>query len=253
MSTERELHILHLYPVEMSTYGDTGNILALVSRARAHGFVPRVDRLTADCTELPEQVDVVVGGGGQDSGQLRIEAALGRLADRFRALTEDGAPMLLICGMYQLFGNSYVTGEGTTMRGIGVLDVDTKAGVGRRSDDICVDSPEFGRLLGYENHSGITVLGEGTPALGTVVYGSGNGSEDGTEGARFHNLIGTYIHGPILPKNPAVTDWLIRTAAQRRYGVLPDPVPVPEYTEGARAQAWEQLVRAHPEFRMNRH
>lgn len=235
-STGRPLHILHLYPEEMSIYGDTGNVITLTARIRDHGFEPVVDRLTTASRSLPEVVDLVLGGGGQDSGQSRIDSSLQGFGPALRALADDGAPMLLVCGMYQLFGREYVTGTGAAVHGIGVLDVATRAGAGRRSNDILVSSPEFGELVGYENHSGLTELGAGARPLGTVEFGSGNG-DSGFEGVRYRNLIGTYIHGPLLPKNPAVADWMIERAIRRRYGIDVDRPPVPRYTQEARRAA----------------
>lgn len=236
MTDPRPLHILHLYPDEMSVYGDTGNVLALCARTRDHGFEPVVDRLTTASEALPTDVDLIIGGGGQDSGQSRIGTSLQGFGPALQDLVEDDVPVLLVCGMYQLFGRDYVTGAGTTVPGIGILDVVTRAGTGRRSNDILVTSPEFGELVGYENHSGLTVLGPRARPLGEVRFGSGNG-DSGQEGVRYRNVVGTYIHGPLLPKNPAVADWMIEQAIRRRYGVDAGRPPVPRYTEDARRAA----------------
>lgn len=213
----RELVIVSLYPRDMNIYGDRGNVLALTRRARAHGFAPRVVEVNPG-DPLPDRVDIVIGGGGQDSGQLRVARDLQGRADAVRALAEGGTPMLLICGLYQLFGHRFVTSTGEELTGIGVLDVETRGGDTRMIGNIVLDSEEFGEVVGYENHSGDTVLGPGSRPLGRVSQGAGNNPRDGVEGARTGNVIGSYLHGSLLPKNPAISDFLVGEAARRRYG-----------------------------------
>jgi CobQ-like glutamine amidotransferase family enzyme len=118
------IHLVHLYPREMSIYGDLGNTRALAARIRRHGYSPVVHQHHPG-SPFPEQAHLVVGGGGQDSGQVRVEADLDHIADRLRGLAADGTPMLMICGMYQLFGNAYITVEGKRLPGLGILDVTT--------------------------------------------------------------------------------------------------------------------------------
>lgn len=214
---ERELVIVSLYPRDMNIYGDRGNVLALARRARAHGFSPRVVEVNAG-DPLPERVDIMIGGGGQDSGQGRVAVDLRQRAEAIRALAADGTPMLMICGLYQLFGHRFLTHEGEELTGIGVLDVETRGGSERMIGNIVVQSDEFGEVIGFENHSGDTVLGPGSAPLGRVTQGAGNNPRDGLEGARTGNVLGSYLHGSLLPKNPAISDFLIAEAARRRYG-----------------------------------
>ncbi|MGW9022137.1 type 1 glutamine amidotransferase [Leucobacter chromiiresistens] len=219
---ERELVIVSLYPRDMNIYGDRGNVLSLARRTAAHGFAPRiVDVNPGDA--LPETVDIVIGGGGQDSGQGRVALDLAQRADGIRALAEDGVPMLMICGLYQLFGHRFVTHAGDELTGIGVLDVETLGGTERMIGNVVLDTDAFGEVIGYENHSGSTRLGPGSAPLGRVVQGAGNAPDAGVEGARTANVIGSYLHGSLLPKNPAISDFLIGKAARRRYGSF-DPV-----------------------------
>lgn len=235
MSTN-ELVILSLYPRDMNIYGDHGNVLALTRRARAHGFAPKVVDLHPGGA-MPEQIDIVIGGGGQDSGQSRVAADLFARAEAIRTLATAGTPMLVICGLYQLFGHRFITHTGETLTGIGVLDVETRGGDTRMIGNIIVDSEDFGEIIGYENHSGDTVLGPGSRALGRVTQGAGNNPRDGLEGARTGNVIGSYLHGSLLPKNPAITDFLIGEAARRRYGAF-EPRALDDVTvERARAAA----------------
>ena len=229
-----ELVIVSLYPRDMNIYGDRGNVLSLARRARAHGYAPRVVEVNPG-DPLPEHVDIVIGGGGQDSGQGRVARDLFARADEIRGLADGGTPMLMICGLYQLFGHRFVTHEGAELTGIGVLDVETRGGTERMIGNIVLDAPGFGEIIGYENHSGNTTLGPGSQPLGRVLQGAGNNPDDGVEGARTGNVIGSYLHGSLLPKNPAISDFLIATAAERRYG---------SFAPAAPADGGESVVRA---------
>jgi lipid II isoglutaminyl synthase (glutamine-hydrolysing) len=210
------VHIVHLYPREMSIYGDLGNTRTLAARVRRHGYTPHVHQHHPG-GEFPEQAHLVVGGGGQDSGQVRVEADLERIGDRLRALAEQATPMLMICGMYQLLGNAFITVDGTRLPGLGILDVTTQGNTKRMIGPVVLDT-EFGKVVGYENHSGSTTLGAGQAAFGTVRAGYGNNGTDQTEGARSRNVFGSYLHGPILPANPVFADALIAMAAERATG-----------------------------------
>lgn len=231
-----ELVIVSLYPRDMNIYGDRGNVLSLVRRARAHGFAPRLVEVNPG-DPMPEHVDIIIGGGGQDSGQGRVADDLQHRADELRDLASNGVPMLMICGLFQLFGHRFVTQTGAELKGIGVLDVETRGGDERMIGNIVLHSDEFGEIIGYENHSGNTKLGPGSQPLGRVLQGSGNNPEDGTEGARTGNVIGSYLHGALLPKNPAISDFLIGAAAERRYGSFSPSAEIPEAVERARASA----------------
>ncbi|GAA3621368.1 glutamine amidotransferase [Marihabitans asiaticum] len=211
-----EIHLVHLYPREMSIYGDLGNTRCLAARIRRHGYVPVVHQHHPGA-ELPAQVDLVVGGGGQDSGQVTVEDDLERIGDRLRELAAAGTPMLMICGMYQLFGNAFVTVEGKSLPGLGILDVTTHGNEKRMIGPVVL-STDVGDVVGYENHSGSTTLGAGQAPFGRVRHGLGNNGTDGTEGARSGHVIGSYLHGPILPANPALADTLIGWAAEQATG-----------------------------------
>ncbi len=212
------IKIAHLYPREMNIYGDMGNIITLVKRLEWRGYKAEVLPVEAGEPFDFTQVDMVFGGGGQDSGQLVVGADLVTRGQVLREAAAAGMPMLVICGLYQLFGREFVTGSGTTIPGIGIFAAVTKAGQVRMIGNIVVRS-EYGRLVGFENHSGQTILDRDQPALGKVEKGCGNDPRSGAEGAVSHAVIGTYLHGPVLPKNPALADFLILTALKRRYGV----------------------------------
>lgn len=237
---DRELVVVSLYPRDMNIYGDRGNVLALMRRARAHGFAPRLVEVNPG-DPLPERVDILLGGGGQDSGQGRVAPDLLTKGEQLRALAAEGVPMLVICGLYQLFGHRFITHTGDELTGIGVLDVETRGGDTRMIGNILVESDEFGEIVGYENHSGDTVLGAGSQPLGRVVRGAGNNPRDGVEGARSHQVIGSYLHGSLLPKNPQISDALIAAAARRRYGSF-----VPRAGDDPTAQRAREAAKRRP-------
>jgi CobQ-like glutamine amidotransferase family enzyme len=209
------LTIAHLYPGEMNIYGDMGNVIALTRRLEWRGFevvvLPVEPAITVDWSA----VDIVFGGGGQDSGQLRIGGDLVKRGDALREAAADGMPMLLVCGLYQLFGHSFVTESGAEIPGIGVFDATTRASSVRMIGNVVLES-ELGPLVGFENHSGQTALAKGQTPLGRVVKGYGNNERSRYEGAITNEAIGTYLHGPVLPKNPALADGLILAALKRR-------------------------------------
>jgi CobQ-like glutamine amidotransferase family enzyme len=214
------LRIWHLYPQDMNIYGDRGNVIALEQRARWRGL--DVEVRTADVGEQlePDEIDLVFAGGGQDDQQLGVARDLqGKKGEQLRELAEDDTPMLLVCGTYQLFGHYFRTGTGDELRGIGLLDAHTLAGKRRLIGDALVES-EIGlspsTLVGFENHSGQTFLGSGCRRLARAVVAGGNNGQDGGEGAVYRQVHGTYLHGPVLPKNPWLTDRLIEAALRRR-------------------------------------
>lgn len=216
------LTILQLYPSEMNIYGDWGNVLTLKKRAEWHGFEPHV--LTYEAGQAFPEADIIVGGGGQDSGQTAVIDDLQKIAPHLRRLAEAGTPMLMICGLYQLFGHYFRTADGTELKGIGIFDAHTIAGPSRLIGNIVTET-ELGTFVGYENHSGLTYVSGETKPFGRVIKGAGNNGEDQSEGARIHNVFGSYLHGSLLPKNPALADELIKQAAIKRYGAF-DPKPI---------------------------
>ena len=214
----RPVDVVSLYPKDMNIYGDWGNVLTVVRRLELYGYEPRLHEYNQG-DEWPGHVDLILGGGGQDNGQKRITKDLFKRADLLRSLAEDGVPILLICGLYQLFGEYFETVDGTRLDGIGVLEAYTVGREHRMIGNLVEQSDEFGTVIGYENHSGQTFIHGDTRRLGTVdAQGMGNNGQDHTEGARIHRVIGTYMHGSLLPKNPAISDYLIKTAVERRYG-----------------------------------
>ena len=213
----KRLRIAHLYPRDMNIYGDVGNVITLRRRLEWRGYAVDVVPVEVGTPFRWEDADIVFGGGGQDSAQLRIADDLSARADDLRRAAGEGLPMLVICGLYQLFGRWFTTFGGQTILGIGIFNATTRAARQRLIGNVVVDS-RFGRLVGFETHSGQTTLEPGQAPLGTVRKGHGNNLRGGDEGAVTREVIGCYLHGPVLPKNPALADHLIAAALIRRYG-----------------------------------
>lgn len=209
------LTLVHLYPREMNIYGDTGNVLVLSRRLAWRGLEATVVPVHVG-DPLPTDADIVLGGGGQDAAQGDIGADFVTRAPELRAMADDGVVFLTICGTYQMLGHEFVTQEGVRIEGTGVLDVTTQGQAKRLIGNNVVDSAFGGRLVGYENHSGLTTLGSGVRPLGSTQAGRGNNGKDRTEGAVRDNVFGTYLHGPVLAKSPGFADELLRRAFARR-------------------------------------
>jgi len=211
------LTIAHLYPREMNIYGDLGNMTAMIKRLQWRGIEARVKSVEVGESFDFDGVDLVFGGGGQDSGQSVIGQDLFDRGSKLRELAASGVPMLAICGTYQLFGRGFSTSDGREIPGIGIFNCDTVASSARMIGNIVVES-RFGTLVGFENHSGQTTLDEGQESLGRVTKGYGNNTVSKQEGSVAFNVVGTYMHGPILPKNPRLADFLLDSALMRKYG-----------------------------------
>lgn len=233
MNEKRSITILQLYPRDMNIYGDWGNTLVLKRRLEWHGYLVKLREHNPGDT-FPIDVDIVVGGGGQDSGQNKISDDLMKIREQLISLAEDYVPMLLVCGLYQQFGHFFKTRDGVTIPGLGLFDIETHGGNERMIGNVVAHSQQFGEIVGYENHSGITTLGPNATPLAQVTRGAGNNNRDRTEGARYRNVIGTYLHGSILPKNPAIADWLIEQAAIRKYDEFRSGVIDDRFAERAR-------------------
>ena len=209
----KKLTIVHLYPQEMNIYGDTGNVLVLAKRLKRRNIDYEVVPVGVGDT-IPSNADLIVSGGGQDAGQLRVQEDLLKKKETLVSMAKDGVVMLVICGTYQLFGHRFVTHDGAEIEGIGIFDMQTIAQEKRLIGNITIDT-QFGQIVGYENHSGLTTLGANQQPFGSVLSGEGNNLSDETEGAIANHVYGTYLHGPILPKNPQFADQLLLQALQR--------------------------------------
>lgn len=219
----------------MNIYGDRGNAIALRYRCEARGITVDVVDVNVGDPFDPGDFDIIIIGGGQDREQRRIADDLGAHGPALKAASDDGMPMLAVCGGYQLFGHRYVDQDGGEIPGIGIFDMETRhpgAAVQRCIGDVVLSTPD-GEVAGFENHGGRTYLADGQAPFGRVIRGYGNNAEDGAEGARTNNTIGTYLHGSLLPKNPALADELILAALRRRYGESVTLAPLDDATEQA--------------------
>lgn len=232
-----ELRLLALYPEQMNIYADRGNILFLRRRCEWRGI--RFSYAAAGPGEGldPREHDLLYLGGGQDRDQRAVAADMvaAKRAALARAV-DDGAVLLAVCGGYQLLGHSYQLG-GERLPGLGLADLETVRGEGERLIGNVAIEADLGdgprTLAGFENHGGRTRLGPGAEPLGRVLAGFGNNGADGTEGVRRDNVIGTYLHGPLLPKNAWLADLLIALALERRRGARPELGPLDDRLETA--------------------
>ena len=219
-----ELRICHLYPDLLNLYGDRGNIIVLVRRAQWHGLDVSVTSRGLGKPVDPREFDLFFIGGGEDRQQRLAARDLRQVkGEALREAAALGKVILGVCGGYQLLGHYYRPAEGEDLEGLGLLDVVTVhpgKHAKRLIGNILIRCDLLGgrTLVGFENHGGRTTLGPGARPLGVVLSGFGNNAGDGTEGAVCGNVFGTYLHGPLLPKNPAFADFLITKALESRYG-----------------------------------
>ena len=210
------LNICILYPDLLNSYGDTGNAALLSHRAAEYGIETTIHSVTLADTFDPALYDIVLMGGGQFHEQSIVAEDLRKeKGEKLKEYVHDGGVTLLICGAYQLAGDYYVDDNGKKEDGLGILPVYTTPNDKRMVGDIVLKDDEGRLYAGFENHLGKTYIGDLAP-FATVVAGFGNNGEDGVEGCRFKNTIGTYLHGPLLSKNPELADWLIEKALERK-------------------------------------
>ncbi|MDH3227362.1 MAG: glutamine amidotransferase [Thermoleophilia bacterium] len=225
-----KLRICHLYPRELNIYADRGNIAVFRRRSAWRGIDCEVSEAGLGDSIDPDAHDLFYLGGGQDRDQALVAPDLvATKGDALHRAAGSGAVVLAVCGGYQLAGHCYTASDGSTLAGIGLLDVDTVAGADRLIGDLALEvelDGESRRVVGYENHAGRTRLGPGARPLGRVIAGAGNDGESGFEGARRDRVVGTYLHGPLLPKNPWLADRLISWALRRRTGRDPELEPL---------------------------
>ncbi len=212
-----KLTIGHLYPDLLNLYGDRGNIQCLMKRCLWRGIEAETVSFELDDKIDFSNLDIVLLGGGSDREQMLVCEKLKEIQKDFKEYVEQDGVVIAICGGYQLLGNYYKTDMGT-IEGLSLVDMYTEQGENRLIDNIVLQSEFFDMpVVGFENHGGRTFIGENKP-LGKVLYGSGNDGKSGYEGVVYKNVIGTYLHGPLLPKNPQLADELILRALKKKYG-----------------------------------
>lgn len=249
---QKTVRICHLYPRLLSVAGDRGNLFTLMQRCAWRGI--RYTVAEADVGEVPDftQADVILLHGGQDREMTAAASDLAAKAGPLREAIEGDAVVLAVCAGYQLLGRYYAPATGPMLPGLGVLDVATEGGPARFIGHVAVacdlDSTGQRTIMGFENHSGRTYLGDGVKPLGRVLAGAGNNGEDGTEGARYREVYATYLHGPVLPKNPWLADYLLSRALAHRYRDIGPLAPLSDNAE-ARAHAAALRLARRPAAR----
>jgi CobQ-like glutamine amidotransferase family enzyme len=225
----------HLYPDYLNIYADRGNIAVFERRAAWRGIELEVEEIGPGDEVRPGAHDLLYIGGGQDREQALIAPDLAAKGESVKAAVEEGAALLAVCGGYQLLGQFYRDRSGTELPGVGLFPLHTVAGERRMIGDVLLECElepgERRTLAGFENHAGRTYLDDGADPLGRVIAGFGNDGESGFEGCRVGRALGTYLHGPLLPRNPWLADWLLAQALARRLGEAPALEELPDALE----------------------
>lgn len=238
-----KITIGHLYPDLLNLYGDRGNIQCLMKRCQWRGIEAETIAFEINDTIDFSKLDIVLLGGGSDREQMLVCSKLREIRQDFKEYVEQDGVVIAICGGYQLLGNYYDTDQGK-IEGLELTDMYTEQGEGRLISNIVLQSDLFDMpIVGFENHGGRTYINNNKP-LGKVLYGSGNDGKSGYEGIVYKNVIGTYLHGPLLPKNPQLADWLIQRALERKYGKKVTLEPLDDSQEKeANAYVYHRFVK----------
>jgi CobQ-like glutamine amidotransferase family enzyme len=212
-----KIKIGHLYPDLLNLYGDRGNIQCMKKRCEWRGIEAEVQEFQIMDKIDFSDLDIVLLGGGSDREQMLVCEKLKTIKCEFNDYVVDNGVVIAVCGGYQLLGHYYDTDQGR-IEGLSLVDLYTEQGSPRLISNIVIENALFDMpIVGFENHGGRTYIGDNKP-LGNVLFGHGNNGTDGAEGVLYKNVVGTYLHGPLLPKNPQVCDYLIKNALERKYG-----------------------------------
>jgi len=219
MENNFDINIAHLYPDLLNIYGDFGNISTIKHRLNWRNINVNIDNLSLNDDIQYDKYDIFyIGGGSQDAQQELVANDLKRHKDNFRLLAESGVVMLAVDAGYQLFGNYYTDKNNKKIDGIGIFDSYTIYSAERLTGNVTIQSNinSLGKIVGFENHSTLTYLENNTQPLGNIIIGNGNNTDSKNEGAIFNSVIGTYLHGPVLPKNPLFCDFIIESAIRKK-------------------------------------
>lgn len=213
-----EINIIHLYPDLLNLYGDRGNIACMEKRLEWRGIKANVRQCTNKDSDIDlTGADIIFVGGGSDREQEIVCSRLLKKKDELKAYVNSGGLLVAVCGGYQLLGKYYKTAS-TKIEGLDILDIYTDSSDTRLISNVVLECDKFDMpIVGFENHAGRTYLGEGVTPLGKVLFGNGNTGDSGYEGVIYKNVIATYLHGPLLPKNPQLCDYILERALERKY------------------------------------
>ncbi len=237
--------ICHLYPDLLNMYGDRGNVIALQKRCLWRGIDIVLYDIALYQLFNPDECDILFIGGGQDFEQEIIMSDYMEKSTDIKSYIETDGTVLAICGGYQMLGNYYKTGDGKTIELPGLINIETVGTKNRLIGNLVFEwendvTGQTHRMVGFENHSGLTYLGEGVQPLGKVLKGFGNNGQDGLEGARYKNVFCSYAHGSLLPKNPQLADYIIACAMKRKYPDAPDLIELDNQYE---MQANQSMIK----------
>ena len=234
-----KISIAHLYPKLLNLYGDRGNVITLIKRCEWRGIEVEFDEINTG--DSIKEHDLYFIGGGQDKQQIEVAGELYRQKNNLTDQRDKGTVFLGICGGNQLMGHYYRPFDAEQLNGISLLDAYTVAGKKRFIGNVTAvtDFLQPETLVGFENHSGLTYLQGETLPLAKVSTGNGNNGDDKTEGGRYKNVFGTYLHGSLLPKNPHFADYLIELALEKRYN---DKIKLSELDDRLEYQTHNSLI-----------
>ncbi|HEX3011453.1 MAG TPA: glutamine amidotransferase [Syntrophomonadaceae bacterium] len=240
-----KFNIAHMYPDLMNLYGDRGNLICLKRRIEWSGHTCSIQTIHLGEELDYKEIDMLFMGGGSDREQILVYRDLLARADKLKEMIDNGLPVLCICGAYQLLGTAYHASDGTVMDGLGFYNFNTIGEKKRLIGNILIES-QLGEskveVVGFENHGGRTFLNDpDLDPFGKVIKGFGNNGADRTEGIKYKNLIGTYLHGPLLPKNPSMADWYIAAMASRK-GIEINSPSDNQIENFARQQVKEKII-----------
>lgn len=241
IAANMKLKICHMYPDLLNLYSDTGNLIAMRYRLQQRGIGVEIEKCTVGMPLEAARYDLIFIGGGQDfEEEVLLRDLIGRKSMELRHAIQAEMPVLAICGGYQLLGQYYKTAAGRQLDFTGALNLYTQGGEKRMIGNCHYETRTGLSVVGFENHSGRTYLGTNLSPLGRVVKGYGNNGQDGGEGVRYLNVYGTYAHGPLLPKNPALCDEILQMALAHKYG---RPVELAPLDDGPELKAHDYMVR----------
>lgn len=230
-----EINIAHFFPELLNLYGDKGNVCSLVKRCEWRGIKVNFKEYDINDSIDFSEIDIAIVGGGNDYAMQAVLNRFREISDELREYIENNGVMLVLCSAYPMFGKKFPL-SGKQCDGLSVIDAETVTVSKRLISNVIIET-EFGMVAGFENHGTVTYVRNHNP-FGKVIYGNGNNGEDKTEGVIYKNLFASYLHGPLLPKNPHLTDNLIKRALERKYN---EPISLEELDDSVELSAFKHI------------